>query len=131
MVETLSQSFKRTRSLKTEISNGNLKNFLRHWSRADLRSICRFFYRATSRDAQIQKKGKKRKTNILYKNRKLPSVTLFRKLSTESENINAVNRTKNYHSILIFLCFRHYSRSAPVRKTFNKQLQEILTIKFV
>ena len=38
----------------------------------------------------------------------MPPVTLFGKLNIESEHINAVNRTKNYHSTLIFLCFRPY-----------------------
>ena len=32
-------------------------------------------------------------------------LTLFSKLNIESEHINEVNKTKNYHSILIFLCF--------------------------
>ena len=56
--------------------------------------------------AQNQERWGK-KTNILHKNKKLPSVTLFSKLNVESEHINAVNRTKS-HSTLIFLCFRQY-----------------------
>ena len=38
------------------------------------------------------KKGRKRKTNVLDKIKKLPFVTLFPKLNVESEQINAVNR---------------------------------------
>ena len=52
-------------------------------------------------------KGKKRKTKVLHKNKKLQSVTLFSKLNVKSEHINTVNRTKN-HKIIIFLCFRQY-----------------------
>ena len=33
---------------------------------------------------------------------KITSVTLFSKLNIESEHFNAVNRTKNYRSTLIF-----------------------------
>ena len=40
------------------------------------------------------KKVRKRKTNFLRKNKKLPSVTLFSKLNIESEHIHRVNRTK-------------------------------------
>ena len=40
--------------------------------------------------------------------KKLPSVTLFSKLHIKSEHINAVNRTKTYHSTLIFPSFRQY-----------------------
>ena len=40
------------------------------------------------------KKVRKRKTNFLRKNKKLPSVTLFSKLNIESEHIHTVNRTK-------------------------------------
>ena len=29
-------------------------------------------------------------------------------MNIESEHINAASRTKNYHSALIFLCFRQY-----------------------
>ena len=29
-------------------------------------------------------------------------------LNIESEQINAVNKTKNYHSIVIISCFRQY-----------------------
>ena len=54
------------------------------------------------------KKDRSRQTNILHENRKLSSVTLFIKLNTESEHINAVNRIKNYHSTLILLCFCQY-----------------------
>ena len=49
------------------------------------------------------KKGRKRKSNVLHK-RKLTSVTLFSKLNFESEHINVVKITKNYHSIINFLC---------------------------
>ena len=47
------------------------------------------------------KKDRKRKPKILNENKKLPSVTLASKLNIESEHINAVNRTKNYHGALI------------------------------
>ena len=43
----------------------------------------------------ISEKGKKRKTSVLHKNKKLSSVTLFTKLNIESEHINAINRLKN------------------------------------
>ena len=36
------------------------------------------------------KKGRKRETNVLYRNKKLPSITLFSKLNIESEHNNAV-----------------------------------------
>ena len=48
------------------------------------------------------KKDRKRKTNVLHKNKKLPSVNLFSKLNIESEHINTVNRTKNT-PIILFL----------------------------
>ena len=41
----------------------------------------------------------------MHKNKKLPSVTLFRKLNIESEHLNAVHRTKNYHSTLVSVVF--------------------------
>ena len=47
------------------------------------------------------KKYRKRKTNVFHKNEKLPSVILFNKLNIELELINAVNRTKCYHSFRI------------------------------
>ena len=43
---------------------------------------------------QKVKKGKKRKTNVLHKNIKLPSVTLSSKLDISSKHINTLNRTK-------------------------------------
>ena len=55
--------------------------------------------------AQIQE-DRKRKSNALHKNNKLPSVNLFSKLNIRTHN--AVNWTKNYCSILIFLCFCQY-----------------------
>ena len=54
------------------------------------------------------KKGRKRKTNVFYKNKKLSFVTLFSKINIESEHIITVNRTKNYLNALIFLCFCQY-----------------------
>ena len=71
-----------------------------------LRSVCRFWGHVIL--APKFKKGRTRKTNVLHKNEQLPSITLFSKLNLESEHINAVNRTKIYHSTLIFLCFRQY-----------------------
>ena len=41
------------------------------------------------------KKGGKRKTNVLHKNKKLLSVTLSKNLNIQSEHINTVNREKN------------------------------------
>ena len=41
----------------------------------------------------------------MHKNKKISSATLFSKVNIESEHINTKNRTKNYHSTLIFLCF--------------------------
>ena len=75
-------------------------------SSPDLRSVYRFWGHLIW--APKFKEGRKRKSNVLQKNKKLPSVTLFSRLNIESEHINAVNRTKNYHSTLIFLCFRQY-----------------------
>ena len=49
------------------------------------------------------KKGRKRKSNVLHKT-KLTPVTLFSILNFESEHINVVKITKNYHSIINFLC---------------------------
>ena len=46
------------------------------------------------------KKGRKRKAKVLNKNKKLPSVTLVSKFNIESEHINAVKRTTNYHGAL-------------------------------
>ena len=73
------------------------------------------------------KKGRKRKSNFLHEIEKLPSLTLFSKLNIESELINAVNRTKNYHITLVFPCFRQYfnkkvGTSCPELKTILKIL---------
>ena len=60
--------------------------------------------------AQIQEKWEKTKTktfSIKIKKYYL-YVILFSKLNIESEHFNAVNRTKSYHSTLIFLCLRQY-----------------------
>ena len=78
----------------------------RGWSRADLRLVYRFWGHLIW--ASKFKKARKRKINVLHKNEKLPSVTLCIKLSIKWELIIAVNRTKNYHSTLIFWCFCHF-----------------------
>ena len=62
------------------------------------------------------KKARTRKTNVLHKNKKLPSLTLFSKFNIELEHINAVNRTKNNHSTLIFLCFLSCPQSKKKKK---------------
>ena len=68
---------------------------VRGWPRGDLRLIYRFWeYLIWTPKFKI---GRKRKTNVLNKNRKLPSVTLFCKSNIKSEYINIVNRTKNCH----------------------------------
>ena len=51
-------------------------------------------------------KGRKTKTNVFYKNKKLPSVTHFGKLNIESEHINTLNITKKqswYSNLFKFL----------------------------
>ena len=75
----------------------------RGWSRADLRSIYRFTRHLVW--GSKFKKGRKRKTNVLHKNKKLPSASLVRKLKIELEHINTVKRKQNDNSTLIFLCF--------------------------
>ena len=40
------------------------------------------------------KRGRKRKTDVLHKNKKLPSVTLFIKLSIESEDLDTAIEQK-------------------------------------
>ena len=61
--------------------------------------------------------GRKRKTKVLQRNRRLSPVNLFSKLNIESENINAVNKT-TYRSTLILLYFRHFQSSFnTVRRT--------------
>ena len=55
------------------------------WSRADLSSVYQFWGHLIL--APKFKKGRKRKTNALYKNKKLPSATLFSKLNIKSESI--------------------------------------------
>ena len=57
-------------------------------SRADLRLIHQFLKHLLW--VFKFKKSRKRKTNILCQNKKLPSVTLFSKLNIESEHINTV-----------------------------------------
>ena len=44
----------------------------------------------------------------MHNNKKLTFATLFSKLNIESEHINTVNRTKNHHSTVIFLCFHQF-----------------------
>ena len=75
----------------------------RGWSRADLRSIYRFTRHLVW--GSKFKKGRKRKTNVLHKNKKLPSASLVSKLKIELEHINTVKRKQNDNSTLIFLCF--------------------------
>ena len=65
--------------------------------------------------------GRKRKTNALHKNKKLPSVTYSSKLNIEPEHINTVNRTKNYHSTQ-FLSFCQY-----IGKTIGTSCPELST----
>ena len=40
--------------------------------------------------------------------KKLPYVTIFIQLNIEPEHIEAENKTKNYHSTLIFSCLCQY-----------------------
>ena len=71
------------------------------WSRADLRSVYQFWGHLIW--ASKFKKSRKRKTNVLNKNKKLSSVTLLSKLNIESKHISTVNRIKNYYSTLKIL----------------------------
>ena len=73
----------------------------RRWSRADWWLVYRFWGHLIW--APEFKKRRKRITNVLRKNKKLPSVTLFSKMNIESEHMNAISRTKNCHGTLIFL----------------------------
>ena len=70
----------------------------RGWSRADLKSVYRFWGHLIW--TPKFKKGRKRKTNIFLKNKKLLSPTLSSKLNIELEHINTANGTKNDHSTL-------------------------------
>ena len=90
-------------------------NYCRGWSRADLRLVYRFWGHLIWAPKFME--GRKRKTKVLQRNRKLSPVNLFSKLNIESENINAVNKT-TYHSTLILLYFRHFQSSFnTVRRT--------------
>ena len=74
---------------------------------------------------QIQRRYKKKSWE---KNKKLPSVTLFSRLNIEFEHINTINRTKNYYSTLIFLCFRQYLQKkvrASCAELSTKQLDQL------
>ena len=77
----------------------------RDCSRADLRSVYRFWGHLIW--TPKFKKGRKRKTNIFLKNKKLPSLIVFGKLNIELEHINAANSSKN-SIIVLYLCFRQY-----------------------
>ena len=77
------------------------------WPRADLRLVYQFWGHLIW--VPKFKEGRKRETNVLHKNEKLPSVILFSRLSIKSKlHINTVNRTKIYHVTLIFSCFHQY-----------------------
>ena len=71
------------------------------WSRANLRLLYQFWGHLIW--APKFKKGRKRKTNTLHKNKKLLAVTLSSKFNIESKHINTVNWTKSYHSTLKIL----------------------------
>ena len=79
--------------------------YTRGWSRADLTLVDQFLGHLIW--PPKFKKGRKRKTSVLHKNNLLYA-TLFSKLNIESEHINTVNWTQNYHSTLIFLSFCQY-----------------------
>ena len=67
-----------------------------------MRSVYRF-WRHLIRAPKF-KEGTKRNTIVLHKNKK----TVICKVNIELEHISAVNRTKNYHSTIIFLCSCQY-----------------------
>ena len=62
------------------------------------------------------KKCRKRKINVLHKNKKnchLPSVTLFSKLNIKSKHINTVNWIKNYYSTIVIIIIIIIGTSCP------------------
>ena len=63
--------------------------FIRGSSTATLRSVYQFWRNLIW--LHKFKKGRKRKANVLHKNKKLPSVTLLSKLRIESEHINTAS----------------------------------------
>ena len=75
----------------------------RGWSRADLRLVYQFWGHLIW--APKFNKVRKKKTNFLHKNEKLPCATLFSKLNIESEHINIANRTKKLSEYSNCLCF--------------------------
>ena len=97
-----------------------IKMDARGWSRADLRLVYWFWEHLIW--SPKFKKARTRKTNVLHKNKKLPSLTLFSQFNIELEHINAVNRTKNNHSTLIFLCFLSCPQSKKKKNARRCQL---------
>ena len=73
------------------------------WSRADLRSVHRSWEHLIWAPKK-HKKGRKRKANLLHKNKKLSYVTLFSKLNRKYYR---GKENKNDHNTLIS-CFRRY-----------------------
>ena len=57
------------------------------------------------------RKADKEKTNLLHKNKKPPSATLFSKLNIESEHINAVKNIRDVQKSMVCL-IRKASRCA-------------------
>ena len=100
------------------------KNKSQGRSRADLRSVY-WFWGHLIWEPKF-KKVRKKKTNFLYDNKKLPSVTLFSKLNIESEDIITVNRTKKLSEYLICLYF-HQCLDKKVR-TSCPELPAVLKI---
>ena len=70
------------------------------WSRADLKLVYQFWV------SQL-KKSWKRKTNVLNKNKTLPSVTLLASWVLNQSTLTQ-SVEQNYHSTLIFWCFCQY-----------------------